>query len=387
MRQTAYRPATRPNSATNIGNAERVGKDGPCDSILAQRYRKAVARSLPLSLAEAWAALDQARGGSLPRPVTAKGLARLQEAIQKRHGETLPPEIAASLQIHNGGPSIESYKLLSAAEIPRWTERIPFPDHVAFAADGGGNLLAVNGRGSLVGVERGDGRYLSKFKKAPSIAGWLASVAAKLKRGKLVVLDGAIDEPVVQPSVAYQTPTTQRLEHPFADEVRSAIAGGHLAALTAWLDEGRINPDARDWTETTLLAQAADENQLGVVQLLLARGCPVDIGSESGARTALFCSCWGGSAKKELFHFLLQQGADPNAQTGFDGTPLHSAAMWGHLDLAQALLAAGADPQRTDAKGKTAAYWAAKLPPSQRQEMLALLDRTHCSIQQIRPHP
>lgn len=330
-------------------------------------------RAQSLSLSDAWAAIDRARDDTTPRPVTAGRLAKLVKAIQARHGEDVPSEIVASLQVHDGGPSIESYKLLSAAEIPRWTALIPFPDHVAFAVDGAGNLLAVNERGALMGVERGDGRYLSRFKKAPSIASWLSSVARRLKGGKLCVVDGCIEEKVTQPSRPHQTATTKRLEHPFADEVRSAIARADLATLEAMLGDGRITADARDWTETTLLAFAAYEGQIGAVQLLLSRGCPVDVGAETGGRTALFCSCWGGTAKHEVFGCLLEKGADPNAQTSYDGTPLHSAVLWGHVDLAKSLISAGADPQRTDAKGRTALEVAGKLPPSQREPMLAAL--------------
>lgn len=332
-----------------------------------------MARAVTLTLQQAWAVIDQARADMLPRPVSVTQLARLREAIAKRHGESLPAEIVESLGIHNGGPSIESYKLLAARDIPRWTERIPFPDHLAVAVDGGGNLLALNDRGKLVGIERGQGLYLGKFKKAASIAAWLSSVARDLERGKLVVVGGNIEEKVAKPSVVPEPVSGQRLEHPFADEVRAAIASGDVETLTAMLADGRITAQARDWTETFLIAQAATAGQLAVVKLLMGHGCPVDWGAAQGARTALFCSCWGGSPKREIFDFVIEQGADPNAQTCFDGTPLHSAVMWGHLDLAQALVAAGGDPLRCDAQGRSAIDWVGKLPESRRQGMLAAL--------------
>ena len=77
-------------------------------------------------------------------------------------------------------------------------------------------------------------------------------------------------------------------------------------------------------------------------------------GAAVGKRTALFWACWGMQARLELVELLLQHDADPNAQTAYDGTPLHSAIMWDQGDIVRVLIAAGADPACKDAKGRTA---------------------------------
>jgi ankyrin repeat protein len=67
---------------------------------------------------------------------------------------------------------------------------------------------------------------------------------------------------------------------------------------------------------------------------------------------------------------LLERGADANAKNKLGGTPLMWAAVYGHEDVAKALLAKGADPKLKDADGVTAAGWAKK---NQRDEMAQLL--------------
>lgn len=47
----------------------------------------------------------------------------------------------------------------------------------------------------------------------------------------------------------------------------------------------------------------------------------------------------------------LESGIDPNAQNLSGWTPLHAAAVRGHIDVINALLCAGADPSIKDNKG------------------------------------
>ena len=48
-----------------------------------------------------------------------------------------------------------------------------------------------------------------------------------------------------------------------------------------------------------------------------------------------------------------ERGGDPNAKSREGGTPLHSAAYTGDLEIAELLLAYGSDPGATDVKGST----------------------------------
>jgi ankyrin repeat protein len=49
----------------------------------------------------------------------------------------------------------------------------------------------------------------------------------------------------------------------------------------------------------------------------------------------------------------LERGADPNIQNRFGDTPLHKAALRGHVDVVKLLLVYGADPTVEDKVGKT----------------------------------
>jgi ankyrin repeat protein len=54
---------------------------------------------------------------------------------------------------------------------------------------------------------------------------------------------------------------------------------------------------------------------------------------------------------KDLVRMLLAAGADPNARSASDGTPLHTAAFTGNVPVVRILLAAGGDPHAPDKKG------------------------------------
>ena len=54
-----------------------------------------------------------------------------------------------------------------------------------------------------------------------------------------------------------------------------------------------------------------------------------------------------------LAAMLAITGADLNSRDGAGLTPLHTAVIWGRLDLCQLLLDSGADPNSTDSLGRT----------------------------------
>lgn len=331
-----------------------------------------MARTKAMTLKAAWAAIDKARGTTKPKPVTAAAIAKLRKELAAK-GHALPKEIAASLAIHDGGVHIRSYDLLPAKMIASWSENTQHGD-VAFAGDSGGHVYVVDERGRVKGI---DFKPRQRFSVAPSIAAWLTSIAKQLERGTLVVdIDRrSIVEKELPPSVERAERTTQRIEYPFADEVTKLIETGKVAALRAMLDDGRITASAHFWTYATLIVVAAGKDQLGVVKLLLSRGCPIDNGAASGDRTALFETCWG-AGKRKCFAHLLAKGADPNAMTSYDGTPLHAAATYGHPDLVKKLLAAGADPTLKDAHGRTALDNAKKHTGATGAKLIALLETT-----------
>lgn len=308
----------------------------------------------PRTIRELWKVLDDARGSTRPRPATAAAIARLAKRCQDSGG--LPEDLRLSLSVHDGGVHLDSYDLLPVKAIPSWTRLMPHSTAVAFAADSGGNLLGIDHRGRLLGFERGSTGH---FVKARSAGAWFETLVKGLARGTYVAEDGGIVEKVLEPSVPAAPDESLRIEHPFADQVFAIVKAGKLKALQALVADGTVAPTAHFWTGQTLIGRTAAEHQLGLVKFLLAKGCPVDHGASLGKRTALFEACWG-KGDAALVEFLLARGADPNAMTSYDGTPLHSALMFDNLELAKKLIAAGADPKRANAKGETAALIAKK---------------------------
>jgi len=73
---------------------------------------------------------------------------------------------------------------------------------------------------------------------------------------------------------------------------------------------------------------------------------------------AFYCACRNGQTA--VAAFLLQRGADVNAKGVFGGTGLHWAAIHGHKDTVEFLVAHGADLTIRDAKfDSTPEGWAA----------------------------
>jgi len=138
------------------------------------------------------------------------------------------------------------------------------------------------------------------------------------------------------------------------------------------------------------LHAAVESGNPGGVDMLLARGAPVDAPMGDGSmRTALHLACvlqsediarqlvdrgadvrarthdgWtplheAVKCSTELIGMLLARDADPDAATDGGYTPLHRASLLGRADVAEVLVQAGASGVATDQERLTALHFAA----------------------------
>ena len=109
---------------------------------------------------------------------------------------------------------------------------------------------------------------------------------------------------------------------------------------------------ADDFGETPLVAAVKACNS-AVVSRLLALGADANARNELDDRdSALHYACLEGDLP--IVRILLAEGAEVNAQNQQKMTPLIYALQAGHVEVAQLLLSAGADPTLRDRTGKTA---------------------------------
>ena len=135
------------------------------------------------------------------------------------------------------------------------------------------------------------------------------------------------------------------------DRLFAAIAAGDLTAARAALAAGADAAAVREFdaagereplrgSESALMAAVA-VGELPLVELLLARGVPLDERDASSGRTALWMAAAAGALP--IVRALLAVGADPLLPDGRSGDdPFATAVAHGHLEVARALREAGA---------------------------------------------
>eukprot|EP01045_Picozoa_sp_COSAG04_P019851 COSAG04_NODE_1968_length_5112_cov_3.258328_6_plen_490_part_00 len=103
-------------------------------------------------------------------------------------------------------------------------------------------------------------------------------------------------------------------------------------------------------TLSALHLKAAEKGQIKTIEDALLMSTHIDAASPVDGRTALHAASAGGAA--EMVRYLIEGGANVNARTKQQQTPLHLTAS---VEAAQALLEGGADPKLKDYAKQTPA--------------------------------
>ena len=142
--------------------------------------------------------------------------------------------------------------------------------------------------------------------------------------------------------------------------VHYATYGGSIHALDELLSRG-ADPQAVDKAGRSPIHLAALRGSAGshgtILARLLAARVPADQPDAQGLSPLHKAAVQGHVAVVEA---LLQAGANPNAGARDGSTPLHLAAHKGHAALASLLAGAGADPRRARRDGETPLHEAAE---------------------------
>jgi len=135
-------------------------------------------------------------------------------------------------------------------------------------------------------------------------------------------------------------------------------AAGDAAAVLAALDDDPEAAQAVSCDGWTALQLAAAFGTPATVAALAERGARVDAISENAQQNQPLYAAVALGRKIESVRYLLEHGADANAPQAGGFTPIFSAAAATRRDLAELLIAHGADPAHRSDLGKTPAEFA-----------------------------
>jgi CDP-diacylglycerol--serine O-phosphatidyltransferase len=132
------------------------------------------------------------------------------------------------------------------------------------------------------------------------------------------------------------------------EHIREAIEEGNLAGLARMLATHPPGTVLNKQDGTTLLMVAVEEANLPAVELLVARGAPVNERDAHGQSALALATQMGF---EEAVVALLGAGADPNMADASGMTPLDVAEEHGAHDIAALILRHGGKPSRDLAPG------------------------------------
>ena len=131
-------------------------------------------------------------------------------------------------------------------------------------------------------------------------------------------------------------------------------AANSNAEIVALLLNGGADPAMQNKSGDDALNYGAIKGNLSIVKQMLKAGLPVN---RKQGWQPLSYAIYGKSL--DVFNYLMDQGADPNANNPSQASALMIAALQGQEEMAERLLKAGADPTWTKG-GESAVDWALK---------------------------
>jgi ankyrin repeat protein len=131
--------------------------------------------------------------------------------------------------------------------------------------------------------------------------------------------------------------------------------------------------EARDGRGYTALILATYNGQQRTAQLLLDRGANIDAGDGARGNTALHGVAFKGFA--EIADMLIAAGADVDRRNNSGQTALMLATLFGRAELFARLVEAGADPDAIDGAGNSAMSIARSQDNAEMQRIIAAASR------------
>jgi ankyrin repeat protein len=130
-----------------------------------------------------------------------------------------------------------------------------------------------------------------------------------------------------------------------------AVSENHLEVAELLLDWG-ADPYLESENQCPAIVYAAHKKGEKILQLLLARGVPIDSRNSDGSTAVERLVASSGSA--EDLELLFKFGADPNQETTTGGRLLNRAVHVRNVDAIRTLIRVGADINARDENGRTA---------------------------------
>ena len=157
------------------------------------------------------------------------------------------------------------------------------------------------------------------------------------------------------------------------DDSKTLLWAAETKPMAEFLIAAGVDPKHKDVNGDTALHQACRHSLLEVVRLLLDHGLDIEAQGHWGMRPLQSAASTFTGDPKPVVNLLLQRGANIDSH-GYRGqTALHECALYNRFEMAELLLARGAQPDLKDDDGRTPVDTANLAGKSERVLMINLL--------------